>query len=356
MKNQPRLLVMAGGTGGHIFPALAVAQYLERQGWRIDWLGTQDRMEAALVPKYGIKLHCIEVQGLKGKNFLSLIKAPLMLFKAILQARKIINEIKPDVVLGMGGYVSGPGGIAAYLTKTPLLIHEQNGVAGLTNQWLSKLATTVMQAFGSAFDPNYAEVVGNPVREIFFKLPSPSERYPSRVGKLKILIVGGSQGAKVLNDVMPPVASKLNEMITITHQVGKGNVEKVRQAYAQYNILDNIVTEFIDDIQSAYLEADLIICRSGALTVSELAAIGVPAIFVPFMHKDNQQLLNAKWLADNDAAIILEQKDLTADKLTELITSLDRTKLLAMAESAKLRSMPNATRKVAEKLIELAQK
>lgn len=355
MKKQPRLLVMAGGTGGHIFPALAVAQHLERQGWKIDWLGTQDRMEATLVPQYGITLHCIEVQGLKGKGIIPLLKAPLMLLKAVLQARKVFKEIQPDVVLGMGGYVSGPGGLAAYLTKTPLLIHEQNGVAGLTNQWLSKIATTVLQAFGSAFDPAYAEVVGNPVRAGFFDLPSPKTRFETRTGKLNLLVVGGSQGARVLNEVMPEVAYQMNEQVKITHQVGKGNFETVKTAYDEKGVTEFEIKEFIDDIQTAYLEADLIICRSGALTVSELAAIGAPAIFVPFMHKDKQQLLNAKWLADNDAALILEQNHLTANKLSELIGTLDRPKLQAMAEAAKLQSKPDATEKVAQKLIQMIQ-
>lgn len=353
MSQPPRLLVMAGGTGGHIFPALAVADALVKQGWEVEWLGTADRMEATLVPQYGIKLHCIEVSGIKGKGLLSLLKAPWMVIKAVLQAKRVIEQVKPNVILGMGGYVSGPGGFAAYLTKTPFLIHEQNGVAGLTNKWLSKFATVVMQAFDTAFDTKFAKVVGNPVRSSFMNLPAPNDRYLSRTGKLSILVVGGSQGAQILNHTIPGVAAQLKDKAVFRHQVGKGNQAKVAALYDALGVHDVIVDEFIDDIEKAYVCADLIICRSGALTVSELAAVGAPAIFVPFKHKDNQQKLNAKWLADVGAAFIIEQDALNIDELVKLIAPLDRQQLLEMANIALTRSNMDATHVVASKLIEI---
>ncbi|MFC0180398.1 undecaprenyldiphospho-muramoylpentapeptide beta-N-acetylglucosaminyltransferase [Thorsellia kenyensis] len=353
MSKTPCLLVMAGGTGGHIFPALAVAQHLKELGWEVQWLGTKDRMEATLVPQYGIKINFIEVQGLKGKGLTRLLSAPLMLLKAIFQAKKVINTVKPDVVLGMGGYVSGPGGVAAYLSKTPLLIHEQNGVAGVTNKWLSYIATEVMQAFGSAFLESKAKTVGNPVRKELFSLPSIEERYLPRKDKLLILVIGGSQGAKILNDTIPFVAKALEESTIFYHQVGKNNFDKVKEKYDELGVKQYEIHEFINDMEKAYLNADLVICRSGALTVSELAVVGLPAIFVPFMHKDNQQLHNAKWLANNGAAIIVEQNVLTTDKLIQIIHELDREKLIEMAHKSKAQVQKNATELVANKLIEI---
>ncbi|KGQ33850.1 UDP-N-acetylglucosamine-N-acetylmuramyl- (pentapeptide) pyrophosphoryl-UDP acetylglucosamine transferase [Gallibacterium genomosp. 2] len=342
-----KLLVMAGGTGGHVFPAIAVANVLQQQGWQVEWLGTKDRMEAQLVPKHGIAIHFIEISGLRGKGIKALLAAPFKILRAILQARKIIKTYQPDAVLGMGGYVSGPGGVVAKLAGVPIVLHEQNAVAGLTNKWLAKIATRVLQAFPTAFAD--AEVVGNPVRADLFALPTPQQRFSQREGALRILVVGGSQGAKVLNLLMPKVAAQLTKDVVIRHQAGKGNSEAIKALYPQ-NINVN-VSDFIDDMAAAYAWADVVICRSGALTVCEIAAAGVPAIFVPFQHKDQQQYLNARYLADAGAAEIIQQAELTPERVVEFLQKWERPTLLAMAEKAQSKAAPTAAQRVAETII-----
>ncbi|OOF59896.1 undecaprenyldiphospho-muramoylpentapeptide beta-N-acetylglucosaminyltransferase [Rodentibacter myodis] len=352
MNKQKKLLVMAGGTGGHVFPAIAVAQTLQKQGWQICWLGTKDRMEAQLVPKHGIPIHFIQISGLRGKGVKALLTAPFAIFRAVLQAKKIIQEEKPNAVLGMGGYVSGPGGVAAKLCGVPIILHEQNAIAGLTNKWLAKIATRVLQAFPNAF-PN-AEVVGNPVRQALFQMPTPEARFANRGEKLRVLVVGGSQGARVLNQTLPQVVAQLADKLEVRHQVGKGSVENVTALYGE-NAPQVKITEFIDDMAQAYAWADIVICRSGALTVCELAAVGVPAIFIPFQHKDRQQYLNAKYLADVGAAKIVEQADLTAEILVNYLQHFTRDELLQMAVKAKAMSAPLAAQRVAEVIIENAK-
>lgn len=342
-----KLLVMAGGTGGHVFPAIAVANVLQQQGWQVEWLGTKDRMEAQLVPKHGIAIHFIEISGLRGKGIKALLAAPFKILRAILQARKIIKTYQPDAVLGMGGYVSGPGGVAAKLAGVPIILHEQNAVAGLTNKWLAKIATRVLQAFPTAFAD--AEVVGNPVRADLFALPTPQQRFSQREGALRILVVGGSQGARVLNLLMPKVAAQLTKDVVIRHQAGKDNSEAIKALYPQ-NIKVN-VSDFIDDMAAAYAWADVVICRSGALTVCEIAAAGVPAIFVPFQHKDQQQYLNARYLADAGAAEIIQQAELTPERVVEFLQKWERPTLLAMAEKAQSKAAPTAAQRVAETII-----
>ena len=326
-----KLLVMAGGTGGHVFPAIAVSQYLQQQGWEIQWLGTADRMEAQLVPKHGIKINFIQISGLRGKGIGALLKAPFAIFRAVLQAKKIIQQYQPNAVLGMGGYVSGPGGIAAKLCGVPVILHEQNAVAGLTNVWLAKIAKRTLQAFPTAFTD--AEVVGNPVRADLFQMPTPEQRFAERSGKLRILVIGGSQGARVLNQNVPKMVAQMPERLEVCHQVGAGSVENVTALYRNLGVDVGTqsavkITEFIDDIAQAYAWADLVICRSGALTVCELAAVGTPAIFVPFQHKDRQQYLNATYLANAGAAKIIEQSELTPEILVNLVADLNREKLL----------------------------
>lgn len=352
MNKQKKLLVMAGGTGGHVFPAIAVAQKLQQQGWQICWLGTKDRMEAQLVPKHGIPIRFIQISGLRGKGIKALLNAPFAILRAVLQAKKIIQEEKPDAVLGMGGYVSGPGGVAAKLCGVPIILHEQNAIAGLTNKWLAKIATRVLQAFPHAFP--HAEVVGNPVRQDFFKMPSPEVRFAERDEKLRVLVVGGSQGARVLNETLPKVVAQLADKLTVRHQVGKGSVEKVTALYGE-NALQVTITEFIDDMSQAYAWADVVICRSGALTVCELAAVGAPAIFVPFQHKDKQQYLNAKYLADVNAAKIVEQADLTPEILARYLRDFSRADLLQMAINAQAMATPFAAQRVADVIIENAK-
>lgn len=346
-----KLLVMAGGTGGHVFPGIAVAHHLMKQGWQVRWLGTADRMEAQLVPENGIEIDFIQISGLRGKGKLALLKAPYKILKAVLQARKILKAYRPDVVLGMGGYVSGPGGIAAKSLGIPVVLHEQNGIAGLTNKYLAKIATKVLQAFPTAF--KNAEVVGNPVRSDLLTIEEPSERLKNRQGPIRVLVMGGSQGAKVINTVVPQAISKLSNKFIVWHQTGKGMLDDVIKSYQNCNI--NQVTEFISDVKEAYSWADIVICRSGALTVSEIEVVGIGAIFVPFMHKDRQQFWNAKSLADIDAAKIIEQPDFNVDSLFQLLSNLSRQELVEMAVKAKSLSIINSTERVAETLISVVK-
>lgn len=354
MKNKKRLMVMAGGTGGHVFPGLAVAKKLQQQGWEIRWLGTADRMEADLVPKHGIDIDFIRVKGLRGQGIARLIKAPFQIINAILQARRHMKAWQPDAVLGMGGYVSGPGGIAAWLQGIPVILHEQNAVAGLTNQWLSKIASRVFQAFNGAF-PN-APVVGNPVRTDVVELPEPNQRLAERSGPIRVLVMGGSQGARILNQTLPEVMAKLGEGYEVRHQAGKDNQAEVEQAYQVAGAKNFQVTEFIDDVAQAYAWADLLVCRSGALTVSEVSAAGVAAIFIPFMHKDRQQALNADHLVECGAAKMIEQPQLTVEKLSQTIAQLERTQLLDMANKARQAAKLDADQVVADAIIAITEK
>ncbi|TDB62161.1 undecaprenyldiphospho-muramoylpentapeptide beta-N-acetylglucosaminyltransferase [Photorhabdus khanii] len=349
-----RLMVMAGGTGGHVFPGLAVAHHLKDQGWEVRWLGTADRMEADLVPKHGIEIEFIQISGLRGKGIKALLVAPARIFKAIRQAKAIIRRYQPDVVLGMGGYVSGPGGIAAWMSGVPVVLHEQNGIAGLTNRWLAKIATTVLQAFPGAFPK--APVVGNPVREDVLALPTPEQRLAGREGPIRVLVVGGSQGARILNQTMPEIAARMGDKITVWHQTGKGAKESVRNAYNNSVKCEHKITEFIDDMAQAYAWADLVICRSGALTVSEIAVAGLPGIFVPFQHKDRQQYWNALPLERAGAAKILEQPQFTVDAVIELLIQWQRPQLLKMAEKARSAAIVDATERVSTALINAAKK
>ncbi|MDD1791993.1 undecaprenyldiphospho-muramoylpentapeptide beta-N-acetylglucosaminyltransferase [Enterovibrio makurazakiensis] len=356
MKNEnerkhKKLLVMAGGTGGHVFPGLAVANELQQQGWKIRWLGTADRMEADLVPKHGIEIDFIEVKGLRGSGFARKLLAPWMVINAVLQARKHIQQFQPDAVLGMGGYVSGPGGLAAWLSGIPVVLHEQNAVAGLTNQWLAKIAKRVLQAFPGAF-PN-AEVVGNPVRKDVCEL---RDAVPYQDGTpLNILVMGGSQGARILNHTVPEALALLKRDVFVRHQAGKGNQADTLNRFARAKIENADVTEFIDDVAEAYDWADVLICRSGALTVSEVSAAGVPSIFVPFQHKDRQQALNAEHLVQDGAAIMIEQPDLTAEKLASALEHLDSQSLMTMAHAAKRAAITDAAARVAAVIKDVAK-
>ncbi|KAA9002601.1 undecaprenyldiphospho-muramoylpentapeptide beta-N-acetylglucosaminyltransferase [Affinibrenneria salicis] len=348
-----RLMVMAGGTGGHVFPGLAVAHHLMAQGWQVRWLGTADRMEADLVPKHGIDIDFIRISGLRGKGIMALLGAPWRIFRAVRQARAIMRSYRPDVVLGMGGYVSGPGGLAAWLCGIPVVLHEQNGIAGLTNRWLSRIAKTVLQAFPGAFPR--AAVVGNPVRTDVLALDRPEARFAAHDGPIRVLVVGGSQGARVLNQTMPGVAAQLGDRVTLWHQSGKGNQQSVRQAYAQAGQPQHKVTEFIDDMAAAYAWADVVVCRSGALTVSEIAAAGLPALFVPFQHKDRQQYWNALPLEQAGAAKIIEQPQLSVAAVSQTLAAWDRPALLEMAKKARAVAIPDATERVASEVSKAAR-
>ena len=359
------LLVMAGGTGGHIFPGLAVADKLKSEGWHIHWLGTADRMEADIVPKHGYDISFINISGLRHKNLLAWLKLPFKLLRSLVQAFSVINTIKPDVVLGMGGYASAPGGLAAWLMRKPLIVHEQNAVAGLTNRLLARIATKVCCAFPNAFKNNItAEVVGNPLRaSIGDHVDHQVEHISDEVAKTShnILVVGGSLGAQILNQIVPVSFTQLIKKsnstkallpYNICHQTGKGKQKEVIEAYNQQYLANGQirVTEFIDDIASAYQWADIVICRAGALTVSELAMAATPAIFVPLPHAvDDHQVKNAQYLVSRGGATLIKQQDLTSDGLTTLLNELfsEPQTLQNMAQAAFAAADINATDKVA---------
>ncbi|AXV64258.1 undecaprenyldiphospho-muramoylpentapeptide beta-N-acetylglucosaminyltransferase [Pseudoalteromonas lipolytica] len=352
-----KLLVVAGGTGGHIFPGIAVADFLKQQGWQVSWIGTPDRMEANVVPKHNIEIDFINVKGVRGNGIKRLIKAPFMVINAILQARKILKAQKPDVVLAMGGYVTGPTGIAAKSLGIPLVIHEQNAVAGMSNRWLAKCANKVLAAFPSAFAKGQCEIVGNPVRASVATVTAKQTQTP-----INVLVVGGSLGAQVLNQTLPAVFSELSAQTTLNiwHQTGKNNEPNVTASYQQLGLADfSKVTEFIDDMDSAYQWADLVICRAGALTVSEIAAAGRMALFVPFPHAvDDHQTANAGYLVAAQAALLMPQSEFTKGAVVNVLSPYLNApeKISTMASKAKQLAILDATANVAKCCEQLANR
>lgn len=354
---QKTILIMAAGTGGHIFPALAVAEALRAQGWNCIWLGVSTGMEARLVPERGFTCEWIDMAGLRGKGVLRLVQAPLLLARAVAQCRAIIRRQQPALVLGFGGYVTAPGGIAARLSGVPLLIHEQNSVAGMANRLLSRFARKVLVAFPSAFagKPNVV-LTGNPVREDICRLPDPNARYAIRTGPLRLLVVGGSLGAQILNQVVPRALAQLpvDERPLVTHQAGEKHLAALQLSYASAGVTGETVA-FIRDMAAAYREADLVICRAGALTVGEVAAAGVAALFVPYPHAvDDHQTGNARYLADDGAALLLPQAELTVERLSSILTGLTRERLRDMAVRALGKARPLATQDVVKQCLEIA--
>jgi len=361
--DSPILLVMAGGTGGHIFPGLAVADMLKQQGWQIHWLGTADKMEANLVPEHGYNISFINISGLRNKGLLSWLKLPFKLVASLWQGIQVIKTIKPDVVLGMGGYASAPGGLAAWLMKKPLVVHEQNAAAGLTNRLLSRIANKVCCAFPDAFETKIdAQVVGNPLRasigEHAQKNADISKESTDKTSN-NILVIGGSLGAQVLNQIIPPSFAELvkrqaeQPAFNIWHQTGKGKQVEVVDAYNQHHFANEQVrvTEFIKDMASAYQWADIVICRAGALTVSELAMAAKPAIFVPLPHAvDDHQTKNAQYLVARGAATLIKQHELTSESLAKILQDLfsEKQTLNIMAQAAFAAADVNATNKVAQ--------
>ena len=347
---KPRILIMAGGTGGHIFPAQAVATALHAKGWQVHWLGSADRMEASLVPQFGWPFHAIAVAGLRGKGLVAKLSAPWMLLKSIWQAIKVLNTVQPDLVLGFGGYASGPGGVAAWLQQRPLLVHEQNAVAGSTNRLLARLALKVMVAFPAAFAAHSKQVVvGNPVRQALINAGAKHDY----AGSLKVLVVGGSLGAQVLNNRLPAIFAKAAQTgeLQVRHQTGSAMQQQTQQAYQAVAsaTLQAEVTAFIDDMASAYAWADVVICRAGASTVSELACAGVAAVFVPLPSAiDDHQSANARWLAGQQAALLLPQQELNEQRLLpKLIQWLgNKTELQQMAANARACALDDATAQV----------
>lgn len=346
-----RVLIMAGGTGGHVFPALSLANALQAQQVDVEWLGSPRGIENRLVPDAGIKLHTIAVSGLRGNGLTGWLKAPLNLSRAVLQARAVIRDFKPHVVVGLGGFASGPGGLAAWLTRVPLVIHEQNAVAGLTNRVLSRLAKRTYAAFPEAFGAR-SEVIGNPVRDdiaALGSLPRDAETLASR--PLRLLVVGGSLGAVALNERVPPAlaALPLEQRPEVRHQAGKGREQATADNYQQHGVSAE-VSPFIDDMAAAYAWADLVVCRSGALTVAELAAAAKPALLVPFPFAvDDHQRINAQVLVKAGAAQCVVQSELSVERLSEFLNQLLVPNTLAtMAANARQAAHLDATKRLAE--------
>lgn len=360
MKQTAPVLIMAGGTGGHVFPALAVAESLRGRGIPVIWLGTRTGLEATLVPKAGIPLEWIEVAGLRGKGWRRRLLTPFMLIRALWQARAVLRRVQPRVILGMGGFVSGPGGVMARLLGIPLVIHEQNAIAGLTNRWLARVANQTLQAFPNTFPaPRRAITVGNPVRQVIAALPLPAERFAGRQGRARLLVLGGSLGALALNQLVPQALALLDaaERPEVWHQAGGQLQEAAAEAYQQAGITVQL-TPFIDNMAEAYGWADVVLCRAGALTIAELAAAGVGAVLVPFPFAvDDHQTANARFLAQGGAARLVQQSDLSAERLAALLRDLlpDRARLLQMAEAARRLAKVDAAEQVARVCLEQAQ-
>lgn len=356
------VMIMAGGTGGHVFPALAVADVLRNKGAHVEWLGTPRGIENSLVPAANIPLNHIRVEGVRGRGNLGLIKAPFLILLAVAQAVSILKRVKPNVVIGFGGFASGPAGVAAKILAVPLVIHEQNAIAGTTNRLLSKIAARVLAAFEGAFlNKNIiTKVVGNPVRHLIANLPIPTERYEARGEEhLHLLVLGGSLGAKAINELVPQALAKLpaESRPLVRHQSGKNHLESTIASYMQYQV-NAKVDAFVEDMAAAYAWADLVICRAGALTVSELAAAGVAAVLIPLPTAiDDHQTHNANILAKAGAGISLVQKDLTAEKLASLLTDQlhERAKLKEMATNARSLALPQAAETVASICVEVAR-
>lgn len=350
------LLIMAGGTGGHIFPALAVAKAMRAEGWDVVWLGAKGAMETRVVPQHGIDLVTLNITGVRGKGWLKKLSQPWVQTKALLTAVDLIFRRRPDVAIGFGGFTGFPGGIAMRLCWLPLVIHEQNSVAGLTNRVLSKIANRVLFAFPSAF-PNQADCVGNPVRAEIRAVAAPEARFAGRSGALKILVVGGSLGAQVFNEQLPQALALIPEHArpVVTHQSGEKHIETLRANYAAAGV-DADCVAFIGDMASAYADADLLLCRAGALTVAELACIGVASVLVPFPHAvDDHQTGNAKFLSDSGAGILLPQPESSPERLAQLIQEMTRERCLAMAIAARGLAQANATAAVVAVIKELAE-
>ena len=352
-------LIMAGGTGGHIFPGLAVAEALRERGWRVHWLGgtgsaMHPSMESQLVPPRGFAFESITFSGVRGKGPFTLAVLPLRLLKAFWQSVRVIRRVRPDVVVGLGGYISFPAGLMAVLLGKPLVLHEQNSVAGLVNKVLANVADRVFSAFPNAL--KQAEWIGNPLRPAFVQQPSPVDRFAGRGGPLKLLVVGGSLGATALNDLVPRALALIAAEFrpTVTHQSGARQLEALRANYAVAGVAA-AVTPFIDDTASAFADADLVICRAGASTVTELAAVGAAALFVPFPSAvDDHQTHNARFLVNQGAGWLAQQRELTDFGLAEILQKTNRCELLGLAQAAKKMEKTQATARMVAACEQLA--
>ncbi len=358
-----RIMIMAGGTGGHVFPALAVAEALHAEGAEIVWLGTRRGLEARVVPQAGIDMEWLTVAGLRHKGLRGWMLAPFNIGLALVQSLRVLLRCRPMVVLGMGGYATGPGGVMSWLLRVPLLIHEQNAVAGLTNRLLAHIATRVLSAFPNVFATRlHAVEVGNPVRAALTALPEPSSRLQGRGDALRLLVIGGSLGAQVLNEVVPQAVQAMDAAVRpqIWHQTGERHIDAARAAYDRAGISAARIVPFIDDMAEAYAWADIVVCRAGALTVAELAAAGVGAVLVPYPHAvDDHQTRNAAFLVEAGAAILVPQTELTPAALGQLLEQFapagQRQRLMDMACSARRLARPDAAQRIATMCLEAAR-
>jgi UDP-N-acetylglucosamine--N-acetylmuramyl-(pentapeptide) pyrophosphoryl-undecaprenol N-acetylglucosamine transferase len=340
---QKTALIMAGGTGGHIFPGLAVAQALRDKGWRVHWLGAPGSMESRIVPTRGIPLELVAFGGVRGKGLKTLALLPFKLLRAFWQSLQVVRRVKPDVVVGLGGYITFPGGMMSVLCGKPLVLHEQNSVAGMANKVLAGVADRVFAAFPGVM--RKAEWVGNPLRAEFLDLPAPEARFAGRSGPLRVLVVGGSLGARALNTVVPQALALIPEAQRpiVTHQAGEKQIDELRTNYAAAGVQANL-TPFIDNTAQAFADADLVICRAGASTVTELAAVGAAAAFVPFPSAvDDHQTFNARFLVDQGGGWLLPQATLTPQALADMLTTTDRSALLQRAVGAQKMQQLHAT-------------
>ena len=356
--NQRCALVMAGGTGGHIFPGLAVADGLRAAGWRVHWLGAPGSMEAQLVPPRGYAFEPVAFGGVRGKGMTTLMVLPLKLLRAFWQSLQVLRRVKPNVLVGMGGYITFPGALMGVATGRPLVLHEQNSVAGMANKVLAGFAARVFTAFpGVLAKARQVRWIGNPLREPFRHQPPPAERFAGRSGPLRLLVVGGSLGAKALNDIVPQALALLpaGQRPRVTHQSGSKQIDALRANYAAAGVEAECVP-FIDDMAAAYADADLVICRAGATTVSELAAVGAAALFVPFPHAvDDHQTANARFLVDQGAGSLIQQRELTPEKLADVLQKTERSALVMQGQNAKKMQKIDAVGEIVKACEELAR-
>ncbi|WP_240788603.1 undecaprenyldiphospho-muramoylpentapeptide beta-N-acetylglucosaminyltransferase [Ramlibacter henchirensis] len=346
---------MAGGTGGHIFPGLAVAEALRERGWRVHWLGAPGSMESRLVPPRGFTLETIDFGGVRGKGPVTLALLPLRLLRAFWQSIRVVRRVRPDVVIGLGGYITFPAGMMSVLLGKPLVLHEQNSIAGMSNRVLAEVADRVFTAFPKVMSKG--RWIGNPLRTGFLQQPSPEERFAGRTGPLKVLVVGGSLGAKALNEIVPKALALMppEQRPYVLHQSGAKQIDELHANYAAAGVHAEL-TPFIEDTAEGFAEADLVICRAGASTVTEIAAVGAAAVYVPFPHAvDDHQTTNARFIVDAGGGWLIQQRDLTPEGLARLIQGIDRTELLRKAQAAQKVARTSATADMVQACEELAK-
>jgi UDP-N-acetylglucosamine--N-acetylmuramyl-(pentapeptide) pyrophosphoryl-undecaprenol N-acetylglucosamine transferase len=347
-------LIMAGGTGGHIFPGIAIAECLRGRGWNAVWLGNPDGMEARLAPARGYQTEWLRFGALRGKGLARKLLLPFNLASGCWKALRILSRVRPDVVIGMGGYITFPAGMMAALSGRPLILHEQNSIAGLANKTLARMAARTFTGFPDVLPR--AQWTGNPVRSEIIAAPPPAERFAGREGRLKLLVIGGSLGAQALNDVVPQALARIPSGLRpdVVHQAGEKQIDALRAAYAAAGV-EGDLRPFIDDMASAYGEADVVLCRAGALTISELTAVGVASMLVPFPYAvDDHQTSNARFLSSREAAWLMPQPDLNPEKLAAMLSCFERAQLLRMAKNARALARPFAADEVADACEELA--